>query len=123
MNTRNTIQRKIVLDAVQKLHDHPNAERVYSEVIKISPRISKATVYRNLNLLAEQGVIRKVNTAEGADRFDFRTDEHYHLHCRKCGKVLDAPDSICPQAESKVDGFTVEFVGLCADCQNKNNNN
>ena len=60
MNNRNTIQRQLVLDTVRSMHNHPDAEQVYSEIVKEHPHISKATVYRNLNLLSEQGQIKKV---------------------------------------------------------------
>ena len=69
MNRRNTIQRQLVADAVRAL-DHPDAETVYEKIVREHPHISKATVYRNLNLLAEQHEIGKVSTAEGADRFE-----------------------------------------------------
>lgn len=126
MNTRNTIQRTLVLETVREMHNHPDAEQVYEKVAAAHPTISKATVYRNLNLLAEQGAIRKICTSEGADRFDFRTDEHYHMRCRLCGKVLDAPDKCTafslPRAgeDFTVEQINIELVGLCSDCRNKN---
>lgn len=124
-NNRNTIQRQLVLEAVRRMHDHPDADQVYTQIVKDHPHVSKATVYRNLNLLAEQGQIKKVSTSEGADRFDFRTDDHYHMFCRGCGKLLDAPvrpveglkESI--GEDFSVEQINVEFVGLCADCKNK----
>ena len=71
MERRNTIQRKLVLDTVREL-DHPDAEQVYEKIITKHPHISKATVYRNLNLLAEQNEILKIETGNGPDKFDFR---------------------------------------------------
>lgn len=126
MNTRNTIQRTLVLETVREMHNHPDAEQVYEKVAAAHPTISKATVYRNLNLLAEQGAIRKICTSEGADRFDFRTDEHYHMRCRLCGKVLDAPDKCtafplpCAGEDFTVEQINIELIGLCSDCRNKN---
>ena len=75
MDRRNTIQRQLVMQAVQGL-DHPDAEEVYENVSREHPNVSKGTVYRNLNVLAAQGEILKVETGDGADKFDFRTDEH-----------------------------------------------
>ena len=74
MERRNTIQRQLVADAVCRL-DHPQAEEVYELVAREHPHISKATVYRNLNLLAEDGTIGKLHLCEGADRFDFRPEK------------------------------------------------
>ena len=73
MQTRNTVQRQIVLQAVRSLHDHPTADSVYAVVAAEHPSISKATVYRNLNQLALQGEILRVPVPTGADRFDFNT--------------------------------------------------
>ena len=125
MNRRNTIQRQLVAEAVRAL-DHPDAETVYEKIVREHSHISKATVYRNLNLLAEQHEIGKVSTAEGADRFDSRIRPHYHLRCRVCGKLFDT-DANFDRPETLLkdtNGFTVEklnaeFIGVCADCQKK----
>lgn len=126
MNRRNTIQKKLVAETVRML-DHPNAEEVYEAVTRQYPHISKATVYRNLNLLALQGEIGKVCVSEGADRFDYRTDRHYHMRCRVCGRLFDAPFRTLEQMQKLLGdtgGFTVEkymieFVGICSDCNKK----
>ena len=125
MNRRNTIQRRLVADAVRVL-DHPDAETVYEKIVQEHPHISKATVYRNLNLLAEQNEIGKISTAEGADRYDCRTRPHYHLRCRSCGKIFDSRMPVLDGLErclTETDGFlvesyTIEFIGLCPECNN-----
>ena len=66
---RNTRQRQLVLDAVRARCDHPTAEDIFLDVRTIDERVSRGTVYRNLNLLAETGVIATVK-APGAMRFD-----------------------------------------------------
>lgn len=125
MNNRNTIQRQLVLEMVRAMQCHPDADQVYTEIVKAHPHISKATVYRNLNLLAEQGAIRKVKVSEGADRFDFRTEEHYHMRCRRCGRLFDAPDGAADVALTTetggffVENVLVELIGLCPDCKDK----
>ncbi len=129
MLRRNTIQRQLVFEALQKL-DHPDAEKVYETVAEDHPHISKATVYRNLNLLAEEGKIGKLPTPGGADKFDCRTDPHFHLRCRRCGKVLDtrAKEELLPESLLENEkGFTVEkmnveFIGLCPECKSKQRN-
>ena len=68
MQTRNTLQKDIILRAVNKLRDHPTADMVYEEVVREYPRISKATVYRNLNQMAKLGQIHKVQIPNSADR-------------------------------------------------------
>lgn len=125
MQTRNTVQRQIVLQAVLKMHDHPTADNVYAAVAAEHPSISKATVYRNLNQLAGQGEIRRVPVPNGADRFDFNTSEHYHVRCEKCGAVFDVhmPQvvDLLGQVEDasgvEVRRFDILFEGVCKACR------
>ena len=79
MTRHNTIQRSLVLDVVNRLKSHATADEVYAEVAATHPNISKATVYRNLNLLSEMGMIRKLEIQGGADRFDHICKEHCHV--------------------------------------------
>ena len=126
MNRRNTKQRQLVAAAVRAL-EHPSAEEVYAAVSRENPNIGKATVYRNLNLLTRQGEIGRVPPGEGADRYDFRTDKHYHMRCRACGKVFDAPMAPLPSPAKLlgdtggfvVEDHTIEFDGLCPGCYKK----
>ena len=125
MQRRNTVQRQIILDAVLKL-DHPNADEVYSLLKDRYSTISKGTVYRNLNLLAEEGQIVKVATSSGADRFDYVQPQHYHMRCRHCGKVFDAhlpiyeTPKILPTHSGNfcIESHTLELIGSCSNCLN-----
>ncbi len=126
LQRRNTHQRQLVMEAVQELADHPTADQVYARIHEREPHVSRATVYRNLNLLAEQGQILDVKTP-GADRFDFRTDPHAHLVCRECGAVVDVPDPTPPDVDKDVANRTgyvdvshyTVFSGLCPACRIK----
>lgn len=82
-------QRELIKNALSKRTDHPTAEDIYHEIHDIEPTISLATVYRNLNLLADNGEIRKVKFQGTSDRFDPITAEHFHFVCNRCGKVQD----------------------------------
>ena len=123
---RNTIQRSFVLEAVNELHCHATADEVYKEVIKKHPTISKATVYRNLNLLADMGEAIKITTPDGGDRFDGNTHPHYHVVCTCCNRVFDLHideahiNTMNKLAEEHFDG-TIDshatlFYGTCQDC-------
>jgi len=126
MNTRSTVQRQLVLEMVHKLH-HPTAEDVYGMIVKDHPNVSKATVYRNLNLLADMGKVKRVQLLDAAVRFDGLTIGHYHAQCRKCGQVLDIMEelSLIGRGDTLFQlGFTVEdrevlVRGLCAACKEK----
>lgn len=123
--TRNTIQRTLVLKAVQNMHNHPTAEEIYAHVARRHPSVSRGTVYRNLNVLAQQGQIRRVSHLNAADRFDFQLEPHHHFRCRACGGVFDVqlPGDGELLANASADGnflfegFDLVFNGLCPHCQ------
>ena len=123
---RNTHQRAEVLNAVRNRHDHPCAEDIYLQLRESDPRISRGTVYRNLNLLSKNGDVNHIKVpGTERDRFDSTLDLHYHIMCTACGKVVDVPLDYFHQADEKAalsTGFTVfrhraVFEGLCPDCQ------
>ncbi len=125
MEKRNTLQKKIVLDAVMKLTNHPTAEIIYTEIVKDYPSISKATVYRNLSGLADDGLIRHIPTADGADRFDFNIETpHNHIKCIKCGAFGDAPIVELVSLDEKIGEHTgyedvtheIIYTGICEKC-------
>ena len=122
---RNTLQRQIILDAVNSLGNHPTAEEVYLHIIKTHPTISKATVYRNLASAVDNGEISDVGVFYGAMRFDHRKDEHYHFVCDRCKKLIDVPRfdlkaNLTPLSDLTVKKVEVTFRGLCKDCEQAN---
>ncbi len=125
MQRRNTVQKQIVLETVKNMHDHPNADEVYAAINAEHPSISKATVYRNLHQLAEQGEILQVSVPSGADRFDFRTDGHYHVCCTGCGRVFDVQmpqiNGLIEQVEDssgvELTHYEILFEGVCPLCK------
>ena len=89
MEKRKTIQKQLVLDAVSQLADHPTADEVYAYIVKNHPTVSKATVYRNLSSLSEDGLLRHIRMPDGADRFDHTLSPHFHIECLSCGALSD----------------------------------
>lgn len=125
---RNTKQREIVLDAVLTSKDHPSADQVYERIHVDHPHISRATVYRNLNLLAETGKIRHLAMpGSGSDRYDWRLEDHSHLVCKSCGRVMDIDSASDPKADHAIArkyGYhgvhhVLIFSGICPQCQKK----
>jgi Fe2+ or Zn2+ uptake regulation protein len=119
---RATVQRKLVLEAVCR-GDHPTAKEIF-EAVSQPKWMSFGTVYRNLQILAQEGVISSLQADREAVRYDKRVDKHHHLHCRMCNKVFDVPipykDAFNKEI-SKNSGFVVEshsitFEGLCHEC-------
>ena len=115
-------QREIIYEQVRNFPVHPTAEEVYRALKNDNPNLSLGTVYRNLNQLSEAGMLLKIPIADGSDRFDGRTDRHYHMICEKCGRVfdveLDCLDAI-PQTVLQSTGHHITRVTLNARLQNK----
>ena len=86
---RKTRQLEQVFAALQGDHTHPFAHEIYRRVHKKLPRISLATVYRNLHSLVEAGRIRTLVLDEQGARFDPETNRHDHFVCEQCGRVVD----------------------------------
>lgn len=124
---RNTIQRILVLEAVRSLQCHATAEQVYAEIAREHPTVSRATVYRNLNLLAELGEIRRLEIPGSADRFDHISDRHCHVQCRECGRVFDVDMEFVTGLESQIrdahgfdfTDYDILFHGVCPACKEK----
>lgn len=125
MASRHTVQRDIIEGEVMHLANHPTADQVYDAVHEQHPNISKATVYRTLGKLSDEGEIARVKINNGADHFDHQTFPHYHVRCTICGKVddvlIDQIGSLDNEA-AKVSGYnitgcTLQFDGICPACQ------
>ena len=86
---RNTIQKDLVRNTVYEMRRHVTANEVYEFIKEAYPTIGKGTVYRNLDILVEEGALRKVEVPDGPNRFDFTLKNHYHVRCIKCGEIFD----------------------------------
>lgn len=128
MKKRNTIQKNLVLKAVCQLTCHPTAEEIYIFIKDGYPDISRATVYRNLNILAEEGRIKRISVPDSADRFDVTVTPHYHIKCTDCGCFIDLKLPYFQDIDRKAadeTGYIMEehdivFRGICPGCARKN---
>ena len=128
MIRRNTIQRSIVLETVNQLHCHATADEIYNEIQKKHPTISRATVYRNLNLLSEMGEIRRLEIPGSADRYDHISKNHCHVKCNVCGQVFDVDMDFVSGLENEIrdthgftfTGYDILFHGVCPKCREQN---
>lgn len=125
MNRRVTKQREAILKILRDNRYHPSADQIYDAVRKEIPNISKGTVYRNLQILREDGAISELNLNATLSRYEEKQDKHYHFRCEQCGRVFDLDEPVNTEIEKKIaerTGFRVsshqtEFWGLCRDCQ------
>lgn len=127
-NMRLTTQRQIILEELSKVTSHPTANEVYDMVRRRLPRIGLGTVYRNLELMADVGVILKLEVGGTQKRFDATVEPHYHVRCSSCGKVDDIDIAVQEQINQvaekasnyKILGHHIEFTGICSSCMEKN---
>ena len=122
---RKTRQREALLEELRKLDSHPTAVGLYEILRKRLPKISLGTVYRNLELLAEMGAIRKLERSGAEARFDGNTQRHDHVRCIRCGRVDDvegAPLVLSRGAYHDCRGYEIvdhrlELLGVCPQCR------
>ena len=122
-------KRDAILNCVRCTTTHPSAEWVYENVRTQIPDISLATVYRNLSLFKEQGLIRSLGTVNGVERFDGNTEPHVHFICTQCGGVQDPPEISVPEelnsavarsSGGRVENCQLSFTGICGECRKIN---
>jgi len=126
-NLRMTRQRKVILEELRRINNHPSADELYERVRQLLPRISLGTVYRNLDVLSELGEIQRLELSGSLKRFDGNPRKHYHIRCMNCDRIDDAPlafqknieDQLNGETDYKIMGHRLEFVGLCPACFEK----
>ena len=119
-----TAQRLAVYRAVAKM-PHAMADEILQSVRSELGVISRQAVYDALNVMSEHGLIRRIQPAGSAARYEHRVDNHHHLSCRKCGNVVDIDCAVgeapCLTAEHdfgyKIDEAEVIYWGICPNCQ------
>ncbi|MBQ7401451.1 MAG: transcriptional repressor [Lentisphaeria bacterium] len=124
MAEKYTIQRKVILEELSLLKSHPTADELFQIVRIRLPKISLATVYRNLADLAVSGKIRKAELPGGKARFETKIEPHFHLRCVHCEAIEDLPlskeeigDFLKDKVTRRVQDFELCFSGLCRSCQ------
>lgn len=121
---RFTPQRQAILEFLLSTNTHPTAEEIYKQVRVKFPAVSLGTVYNTLNMLKEHNYLMELSCGDISARFDGNADNHYHIMCDKCGKVVDYfTDLLDIEEMAAADtGFTINthrliLYGVCADCQ------
>ena len=123
---RNTQQRKVILDILRSTDTHPTADWIYERAREVIPNISLGTVYRNLKILKEEGLILELNDGKQS-RFDGRIDRHFHFKCTQCNSIYDIETEGIVQVNADIlnkKGYSVEswdivFTGICPACGGK----
>ena len=121
--TKHSKQRDAIIEELCQRYDHPTAEEIYLTLKIKMPNLSLGTVYRNLNMLSDDGTIQKISVG-GADHFDGNAKNHYHMLCTECKRLIDVAYPVIEDIEQKavdfVDGkitsHTITFIGVCSGC-------
>lgn len=119
-------QRENIKKGLKKHCIHPSAEELYMMLKPSNTNLSLATVYRNLNQLADIGEIKKIEGLSGQVHYDHNTSEHFHVICMSCGKVEDLffePEKLKQilnkQKEFEILSYDILVKGICSECQRK----
>ena len=120
-------KRQAILDMLCSTKEHPSAEMIYNSLKEEIPSLSLGTVYRNLAVLQEEGLVISVGNMAGHERYDGNTNPHPHFMCRACHGVtdLDLPDTVSGLCQfidrcgNTVDTYQLSFYGLCCECRNQ----
>lgn len=122
-----TNQRLAIMEFINNNYAHPTVEEIYDNVRRKVTRIGKATVYQNLKILVEEGIVREVNI-KGVSRFEPNLEVHHHLICKTCSKVMDFDSKELTEYSlrlaEKIKGMKIEstntnFYGICKECRGK----
>ena len=127
LGIRLTHQRRVILEALLDLDDHPTADGVFEAVTKRAPGISRTTVYRTLETLVRMGAVDKTSHPSSVVRYDPRLETHHHLICQRCDTVIDITDprfDALPVPDTSSAGFEVldvrvQLRGICRRCRDR----
>ncbi len=122
-----THQRQVLYEVMRGMDGHPSPEEVYARVKRKIPAISLATVYKNIHLFVESGVLREVSLHHGSRRVEMNEREHHHLVCSRCKTISDIDLAALDGAQLplqpvlaggfRVERYSVDVIGICAKCQ------
>ncbi|MBD2847767.1 peroxide-responsive transcriptional repressor PerR [Paenibacillus sp. IB182496] len=121
---RMTPQRHAILTYLMEVLTHPTADEIYKALSPRFPSMSVATIYNNLRLFVEAGLVRELTYGDDSSRFDADLSDHYHAICKNCGTIVDFKYPPLVQVEKTasqetgfvVEGHRMEIYGLCHTC-------
>lgn len=124
---RITDTRRAVLSYLVASHEHPSAERIYRDLLPQFPSMSLATVYNNIKVLIDEGVVSEIKVRNDTTTyFDFMGHDHLNVVCEKCGRIADVDIEVPDLREEAASqsGYVITrcqttVYGLCPECQKK----
>jgi Fur family ferric uptake transcriptional regulator len=126
-NLRMTEPRRLILEEIYSIHDHFDADTLALEFRRKGLSVSRATVYRNLDLMVDAGLIKKVSFIDNRSFYEFAMghDHHDHLICKKCGLIVEfhddtiekRQDDICRRLGFRIECHSHKIYGICPSCR------
>jgi Fur family transcriptional regulator, peroxide stress response regulator len=122
--TRRSRQRDRILELLRQTSTHPTANWIYGRLRREFPSLSMGTVYRNLGLLVEQGVVNRIDFGSTFDRYEAKISPHHHFICERCGSVTDlevpVEDTLTRRLRDAtglaVTRHEIRLYGVCEKC-------
>jgi len=120
-----TFQRMNILEVIEK-SGHMAIEAIYDEVVKVHPSLSLATIYKNIILMVEKGVVVEVPIAGLKPKYELAKEDHIHFVCTECGEVEDKPciaetdkvlHDLTDQEHFVLNKRQINLYGVCEKCQ------
>ena len=122
--TRETRQRRVVYDTIKNNYSHPTADWVFEQVRRTLPKVSLGTVYRNLGVLKDEGLVREIYGNDRRAHYDADISRHAHFICSSCDQIIDVRGveaidwrTLKDLVGCKAEEQNVVFTGQCANCQ------
>ena len=124
---RQSHQRDMIYNYLISTKEHPSAEMIYEELKRVEPTLSLGTVYRNLKLLEELGMVKRVTSVNNVERYDACCSDHAHFVCTCCKKVIDITgekEMMVNKFKELNDAYSVSRIcltleGLCPECKER----
>lgn len=118
-------QRERILEILRETDVHPTADWIYQRLKDEFPNLSMGTVYRNLQVLMEQGLATKIDFGSTFDRYEAKVMPHYHFVCDECGAIVDLEMPVDHELNDRARAATsfavrrhrIEFFGICDRCR------
>ncbi|HPA71511.1 MAG TPA: transcriptional repressor [Spirochaetota bacterium] len=126
---RKSRQRERIYELISASMEHPTAQRLFETLKKEMPSASLGNVYRNINILVEEGRVQCRMFGDGVEHYDAITGSHYHFICERCRTVTDFTMPLQEEITAKartmtgntITGHTIQFFGICDACVKKTN--